>query len=83
MLTSKIQIINENVLQTFPPEKHAHFNSLFNRPLLVNDKMMGTPMTHSKSSRGGRLFPGANRRQAAGFRQGWMARAMPGLMPVF
>jgi len=37
----------------------------------------------SQSGRGGRLFFGANRRQAAGFRQCWMALEMLGLPLVF
>jgi hypothetical protein len=37
----------------------------------------------SKSGRGWRLFFGANRRQAAGFRQCWIALEMLGLPLVF
>jgi hypothetical protein len=37
----------------------------------------------SQSGRGGRLFFGANRRQAAGFRQRWMARETLGLPLMF
>ena len=45
------------------------------RPAAVDDAL--------QSGRGGRLFFGANRRQAAGFRQCWMALEMLGLPLVF
>lgn len=69
------------------PENHAHFNSLLNRPILVDAKMMGHTqiplMMRSRSGRGWGLFFGANRRQAAGFRQGWIPREILGLPLLF
>jgi hypothetical protein len=65
------------LLHVFPHPPLVRFPTATRLGFVVRSTM------RSKSGRGWRLFFGANRRQAASFRQCWMAREMLGLPLVF